>query len=496
MGQIRKQTITSSFLSYIGFLIGAINTYFFTKQGLFTPEQYGLTQIIISISQIVGPLATLGMTAFMNRFFPYYFDNLPNRKNDMLTVAVIFSAIGAILVFTGCFVFEPVVVRKFSARSAQVVQYYYWSLVFAFSFLCFLILESYLGTLKKTVLPNFMKETAYRAFVSVLIALYAFGVISFNYFVILFCCIYLLIVLIMVLYLLFTGQLYLSLQFSSVTRRIRKQVTTYVGFVYTSIAVTSIAKQIDTLAVAGAKSAGEAGVYSLNQFSAAILQVPFRALQAIVTPMMAQHWKNKNVGEIERIFKRSSINLFLISSYLFFMIWLNYDDGLQLLGLDARYSSGKNVFLILGLYNILELTTGISALLIITSPGWRFEFYAGLVLLAFSIPLNIIMARWQGMEGVAMATFATFTIFNTLRLIFIKRRFNMSPFTIKTLYGVVLIAACYIITKSFLGNLHGFTGILLRSVLFSGMFVAGVASFRITPDLHQVWLLLRKRLKK
>src|SRR5882757_6733978 len=149
MGQIRRQTIQSSFLSYIGFVVGAINTFFFTRKGIFTPEQYGLTQVIISISQIIGPLASFGVMAYINKFFPYYFKNLENKKNDLLTIAVIFSGIGALLVFSGCIIFEPLVVRKFSAKSALVVEYYYWSLLFSFFYLCFIVLESYLGALKR-----------------------------------------------------------------------------------------------------------------------------------------------------------------------------------------------------------------------------------------------------------------------------------------------------------------------------------------------------------
>src|SRR5882757_8766876 len=112
MGQIRKKTIQLSFLTYIGFIVGAINTYLFAR--LFTTEQYGLTQVIVNIAQIVAPLAVMGMPTFIIRFFPYYFDHLDNRKNDLLTFSVIVSMIGGILVFTGCLVFEPLVVRKFS----------------------------------------------------------------------------------------------------------------------------------------------------------------------------------------------------------------------------------------------------------------------------------------------------------------------------------------------------------------------------------------------
>jgi O-antigen/teichoic acid export membrane protein len=496
MGEIRKQTLQSSFLSYIGFLVGAINTWFFTREGMFTPEQYGLTQVIISLSQIIAPFATLGMTAFMNRFFPYYNDHLDRRKNDMLTVSLLFSVLGALLIFSGCIIFEPFVIRKFGTRSPLVIEYYYWALFFSFFYLWFLIFESYLGTLKKTVLPGFMKETGYRLCVLVLIGLYAFQVIDFSLFVKLFCCIYLLVVLIIVSYLIWIRRLYVPTTFSKVTRRIKKSVWQYVLYVYTSLTINGIARQIDTLSLAGAKSLNDTGIYSLNQFLAAILQVPYRGLQAIAGPLIAEHWKNKNYPELRRIYERSSINLLLIACFLFFNIWLNYDDGLKFLHIEEKFAAGKMVFLILGLCNIYELGTGVNGAMLSTSPGWRFEFYSGLTLLLISIPLNIFMARWKGMEGVALANLITLTLYNTVRLIYIRSRFNMWPFTMKTVYALFLITGCYGITWLLLHTMPGFMGIFLRSVLFSSLFLGGVLYLQLTPDIGQFVKVVRDRLGK
>lgn len=496
MGEIRKQTLQSSFLSYIGFLVGAINTWFFTRQGMFTPEQYGLTQVIISMSQILGPLASLGMTAFMNRFFPYYYDHLDRRKNDMLTVALLFSAVGAVLIFSGCIIFEPFVIRKFSTRSPLVIEYYYWTLFFSFFYLWFLIFESYLGTLKKTVLPGFMRETGYRLCVLALIGLYAFGVIDFSLFVKLFCSIYLLIVLVIAGYLFWIRRLYVPSTFSKVTKRIKKSVWQYVLYVYTSLTINGIARQIDTLSLAGAKSLNDTGIYSLNQFMAAILQVPYRGLQAIAGPLIAEHWKNKNYTELRRIYERSSINLLLMACFLFFNIWLNYDDGLQFLHIEEKYAAGKTVFLVLGLCNIYELGTGVNGAMLTTSPGWRFEFYSGLALLLLSIPLNIYMARWKGMEGVAFASMSTIITYNTIRLLFIKYRFNMWPFSSKTVYALLLTAGCYLLTGWLFQSIHGLTGIILRSIFFSGLFLTGVFVFRLTPDLPQFIEVVKRRLGK
>jgi O-antigen/teichoic acid export membrane protein len=492
MGQIRKQTIQSSFLIYIGFIIGAINTYLFAR--FFTQEEFGLTQVITSIAQILAPLAGVGMTPFMNRFFPYYFDNLENKKNDLLTVAIVFSLIGSVVIFSGSIIFEPLVIRKFSTKSPLVIKYYYWSLVCSFFYLSFLILESYMGALKKTVLPAFMKETAHRLFVLVLIALYATQLIGIRTFVILFCCIYLVITIIMVSYLLATKQLHLSFTFSHITKRFRKRIANYIGFVYGAIVIHAIATQIAMLALAGARDLSTAGIFALNQYTAAILQVPYRSLQSIAGALIATHWKNKNLAEIERIYKRSSINLLLISLFLFINIWLNYDDGLTVLGLYEKFGSGKTVFLILGIYNILELGTGVNAGVLVTSPAWRFDFYSGVVLLVLSIPLNVLMARWMSMEGVAFATLITFTVYNLIRLIFIKQRFNMWPFSVKTLYGVLLAAGAYLIVYLLLGNMHGIVAILLRSLLFSASFIGGVYYLHLTPDFLQVLYAVKKRL--
>ncbi|NML21825.1 hypothetical protein HHL16_13120 [Pseudoflavitalea sp. G-6-1-2] len=496
MGEIRKQVLQSSFLSYVGFLIGAANTYFFARAGFFTTEQYGLTQVILSLSQIIAPLATLGMTGFMNRFFPYYQSHLDNKKNDMLMLTVLVSGIGIVLMFVGCFIFEPLVIRKFQAKSPLLVEYYYWTLLFAFFFTLFTLLESYLYTLKRSVLPSFMKETFYRLCVTILIALYLFRVIDFGIFVVLFCCTYLLIVAILLVYLVKTKQFHFATSFSSVTKRFKKNIRVYVSYVYTGLAVNSIARQIDTIALAGGQNLATTGIYSLNQFVAAIIQVPYRGVIAVAGPHIAEGWKNKNYQEIARIYQRSSINLLLIGAFLFCNIWLNYDDGLKVVHIDNDFAAGKTVFLLLGICNVFELSTGSNSALLSTSPAWRFEFYSGLLLLALSIPSNIFAAKFYGMDGVAFVTSATLVLYNIVRLIFIWLRFKMWPFTVKTIYAILLLLACHLITWYLLSDMHSLLGIILRGLLFSTIFFAGVFYLKLTPDLTQFLEVMKKRLMK
>ena len=177
-------------LIYVGFAFGALNTYLFTKQGIFTPEEYGLTRAIIVIGQFFYGFAGFGLTAVIYKFYPYYKDNLPDNKNDLLTLSLGAALVGFILTITGAIIFEPLVVRKFIANSPMIVRYYYWIFPFTFFLLFFSILESYAWSLQKTIIPNFLKEAGFRISTTLLIIVFILTGKNFDLFIRLFSLLY------------------------------------------------------------------------------------------------------------------------------------------------------------------------------------------------------------------------------------------------------------------------------------------------------------------
>ena len=95
MGSIRKQTIISSILVYIGFLIGAVNIYLYTKNGSFTLQQYGLTKIFFDFGQNMYTFASLGVIPVIYKFYPYYKDNLEDHKIDLIIITGYFLLLRA-----------------------------------------------------------------------------------------------------------------------------------------------------------------------------------------------------------------------------------------------------------------------------------------------------------------------------------------------------------------------------------------------------------------
>jgi hypothetical protein len=72
MPGIRKQTIQSSIIVYFGFLVGALNMYFYSKHGSFTTDQFGLTRLFFDFAQNIFAFASLGTIPVLYKFLPLF----------------------------------------------------------------------------------------------------------------------------------------------------------------------------------------------------------------------------------------------------------------------------------------------------------------------------------------------------------------------------------------------------------------------------------------
>lgn len=505
MGSIRKQTIISSILVYIGFFIGFINNYFYTTTtpfffyesgNVFTPSQYALTRIFFDFGQIMFAFGSLGVIPVIYKFYPYYKDNLPEKRIDLLSWALLASFFGFLLVLWGGWYFQPLFIRKFSENSQLVVDYYFWLFPFAMGMLFFSVIESFCWAVHKSVLSNFLKETGLRILTSVLILLFYFKLISFQYFVYLFAFQYLIVFLVLLIYLYRTGHLHLTFSISRVTRKFWKKIVGMQALIFGGTFIAAVAATIDSLIIASLKGLTATGIFVFAQYAANLIQVPQRSIQSISAGILSRAWKDKDYKEIYRIYQRSCINLLLMSLFIFGNIWLNVVDGMQVLNIQKDYSDGLGVLFILGMVRIIDAGTGLNAMVINTSTFWRFDFYSGVILLAFRLPLTYFLIKHYGIIGSAFAELTAYTVYNFIRFEFLRRKFNMQPFTIKTLYSFLLAAAAYGFCYFLMKDIHGWPGLILRGISFSGIMIAGIFYFQLTPDAGQLFAVFLKRVDR
>jgi hypothetical protein len=70
----------------------------------------------------------------------------------------------------------------------------------------------------------------------------------------------------------------------------------------------------------------------------------------------------------------------------------------------------------------------------------------------------------------------------------------MQPFSIKTLWTMLMALILYCVTYFILQQVHGWAGIISKGLLFSSMFVAAAFYLNLTPDAVPVLNTLKKKL--
>lgn len=486
MSTIRKKSLTATIWIYAGFLIGAINTYFFTHKSWFSTDQYGLTRVMLEISQLMFAFSTLGVTSYLYKFFPYYEDNLEPKKNDLLSVAFLVSLAGFIITCLGVFFLEPVIVRKFSTNSMLLVQYFYLTLPLAFCILIYNILEAYSYGFEKGVLTSLLRETVLRLYTMVIIVLKIFNIISFKIFIFLFSFQYAVIVIVLGIYLHKQNKLWLSFKISRVTRKFRKKIIAILGLTFIVIVVSVLRSSIDGLVLAAKQNLGKVGIFGFAAYMVSVLQAPFRSIVAITIPILSRAWKEKDHKEIEKIYKRSSINLLSFALFIFFCIWLNYTNAIHFFGINPDYLEGKWVFFLLGIVTIIEMGTGVNGQIIGTSTYWRFELWTSLLLTALIIPLSYFLTVKYGILGPAIANLVSFSIYNFVRFWFLWKKFYLQPFSRKTAEVIVIAIGAYAVAYIAFIKVDGLVAMMGSTLLFAALFLPLLYVRNISPDVKPV----------
>ena len=496
MSTIRRQSIISSGIVYMGFALGALNIYLFAKG--FEPAHFGLTTLFISIANVMFAIANLGTQAFIYKFYPYYKDNLAPEQNDMMTWALLISIIGfagVVVVGIAC---KDLVIRKYEANSAELVKYYYWIFPFGLGLTLFSLLEAFSLHLNRSILTTFLREGMFRLFTTALILLSLTGLLtSFDTFIKIYSFNYLLLALVLGMILVRRRELFLPFAVSRVTRKFLRKILTLASFTWGGNLMFTLSTFAALIVIAAVipKGLESAAVYSVAAYAGSIIQAPQRTLVSASVGPLSRAWKDKDLGKINRIYHRSSINQLIFAVGIFVLIWINFTDGVLIFHLNPIYLRGLPIFLFIGLTRIVDMGTGLNSQIIGTSVRWRFELISGMILLALTLPLNYLLAKKMGAIGPAVADLVTFSIYNGMRWLFLYRVFRMQPFTTKTLYTLLLGAATWFICDRLFGHYQGFLWIVVRSLTFIILFAAGVLGFRLSEDVIPVWQTLKKRLR-
>ena len=175
--------------------------------------------------------------------------------------------------------------------------------------------------------------------------------------------------------------------------------------------------------------------YTVAIFIATVIAVPARAMHQITYPMTAEILNRNDVTELKKLYQKSSLTLFIVSGLIFILILLNLNDFFALL--PEAYRGGYIIVLLIGFTKLLDALLGNNNAILFNSDYYRVLLFMGVLLALFTILFNWLLIPLYGLNGAAFATFMAICIYNSLKLIYVKRKFNIIPFTGETAIRVI-----------------------------------------------------------
>ena len=221
--------------------------------------------------------------------------------------------------------------------------------------------------------------------------------------------------------------------------------------------------------------------YSVAIFIATVIAVPQRAMHQIMMPLTAKYLNENDKCALEDLYKRSSMSLLIISGFIFLLIILNIHQLYEIL--PEKFTGGLFVVLIISLAKLYDNSLGNNNAILFNSDYYRMVLFFGVFLALMAIVLNAVFIPVYGIDGSAFATFLAVVVYNTVKLFFVQRKFNMQPFTRASLKIVLTLIVLSLAFYFWEFPFHPVINIILKSIFIGLLYFSLIYKMNVSEDI-------------
>ena len=481
MGIVRNQGIKNMLSAYTGVVLGYINVIMLFP-AYFTAEQFGLINLMISVSFVYTQFSSIGLVNAISKYFPF-FKTEDKRHNFFLTYVVVLSVSGFFIMTLLFFIFKPLIVDAYINNSRLFVDYFLLLIPLAFSLLVYVIFETLARVIFRTVLANFVREIVIRILTTADIILFMYNVVDFTGFIYIFVGIYILSALIIVIQVILSKEFKFVFSIKGLERKHFVEFLRYGTYNLFSGAAMFVGQKVDVMMIGSMIGLSIVGAYSLYLFVATVISIPMRAFSKIAIPIIANSWKENDIKQINDIYKRTSLIQMIFGVLLYIGVIIN-KHNLFMIVKKPEYVDNFDIFYFLGIAFLIDVAVGLNSEIISSSKYYRYDALFNLIMLIVSIVTNFIFIPILGGVGAAIAAATSFFVFNFIKWLFLYIKFKMQPVDFRQLFVLILGFVCvgvnYFIPQ--LSNIY--LDIIFRSGIISIIFITTLYFTKISFDLN------------
>lgn len=499
MGIIIRQGLKSSIVTYLGVIIGIFNMLILYNSFL-TQEELGLyASTLLTFPIIYMSLTLLGVPHIAVRFHSQF--NTPHLRRQLFTfmLAVPFAGLA---IFTILYLlFKPVYIDFYEENSPLLLKYYYTFIPLTAGMVYLTVLESYSRINLRIAVPSLIREVGLRLCNSAIVLLYGFEFISFDTMVQFTVLAYAMAIAAMLLYLHLQKQLFFRFDFGFIKHPSFKEMYRYGLWVVLGGAASALLPHIEKVLLPGFEGGlSNTAIFDIASRIAVIIAIPKNSIVLISAPILSSAIHKNDMKEVESIYKKSSLNLYIIGSLLLLGIWCNVDAVFELIPNSDIYSSGKWVVLMIGLAKLTDMMTGLNSEILTNSKYFRYDLLFVFLLTVLLAITNMYLIPIYGYNGAAAASLMSIVVYNVAKLLFIYYKMQVQPFSRQTLQVTLLIIGTFLVVKlipnwfpaTFMGTI---ADVLVRSVVIVVIFGGGIIFWKISDEISAGFNLVIQALK-
>lgn len=477
MNLLTSQSTKNLVSIMLGFGIGAVNTLVLYPY-FFGAEKQGLVVFLLAVSNLLMPLIGFGVAQTIIKFHSSY---AKTEQQGFLSYIVLLPLLIALpLGFIAIF-FHDTVAALLSVKNPIIASYTWVIFLVAFATAYFEVFYSWARVHFKSVLGNTLKEIYPRLSIFILLLLYAANTIDINTFFVLLVGSYYLRLLLMIR-IAFRIQ---SPKFSCQKPKNLREIIRYSLYLVLAASAGSLIIDIDKSMLPQYLDISQTGFYAVAIYTAALIEVPGRALFQILNPMVAKAINENNTNQLSRLYKDSSINLLLLGGWFFLLVNGNIESLFELLQ-DKGYGNAIWVVLMISFGKLIAMSSGAANTILINSKKYQTALLLTIFMAVFVVIGNIIFIPKYGINGAAVTTLVLVVLFTFIRMAYVYAYFGFQPYGKHTFLAFLLIGVIFWCVSFIHFNAHPILEISIKSILITMFYGGTVVSLKLSPTLHQI----------
>jgi O-antigen/teichoic acid export membrane protein len=338
LGIVVRQSLKAGLGAYIGVGIGIINQMYVSTKFL-SVEQLALSRLLFENSLLFAAFAHLGTPFIADKFFGLFRDD-EEEHHGILPFLLLLPFAGSLLfgmLYLAC---SDSIQAYYAVRSPMILQYHLLVVPLTIFWIYISVLEAYCRNNARIAVPGFIREVYLRLANVLLILLFGFGWISFDFLLYSLVGAYGVAIILLIIYINYLGKWYWRMPDRSIlTSGVLWQILGYGSFTLLGGIGVNLMLFIDRSMLAGERGLVSTGIFIIATYIAGVIEIPRKAIAQISIPLISTALLNNDLTHVQLMNRKSALNQLIVGGVFFLLIWASIDEIFYLIPKGSTYGS-------------------------------------------------------------------------------------------------------------------------------------------------------------